>query len=213
MDVLIPLINGRGFYELRYALRSFEAHFKPDRILIVGGKPDWYKGEHLPFKDYGPIFKEKNIFDKTVAGAELLSGDFYFCNDDHFVMAPYWGLHHKGKMADNLRSRNRNGSYGRMMQNTIDIFGDHINNYDTHCPMVMNKAGLDKIKLDWSIHFGYGFKTSYVYSNGLDGDFYDDGKFNTIPREIKRPYFSTTESCTNLNYLQRLFPNKSKYEI
>jgi hypothetical protein len=212
MDVLIPLINGKGFYELRYALRSFEKWLNPERVLIVGGKPDWYTGEHLPHKDYEVMFKEKNIFDKTVAGAELLDGDFYFCNDDHFLLAPYQGLHHKGRMIDNLRIRNKNGSYGRMMQNTIDVFGD-VMNYDTHCPMVMNRGGLKAINLKWTVHHGYCFKTSYCASNNITGVFHEDHKFNTIPKTLNVPYFSTTESCNNLSVLPRLFPTKSKYEI
>ncbi len=212
MDVVIPLINQRNFFELKYAIRSFERWFNPERVVLVGGKPDWFTGEHIPFPDYNPLFKEKNIHDKTKAGAKLLGSPFLFCNDDHFVLAPYWGLHHKGKMNDCLKQRNRNGTYGRMMVNTMDIFGEDIFNYDTHCPMMMDLAGIENIKLDWSIHNGYCFKTSYAYSNGLTGEFYEDGKYNTIPGEIKRLYFSTTESCNNLHVLERIFPTKSKFE-
>jgi hypothetical protein len=78
--------------------------------------------------------------------------------------------------------------------------------------MVMNKAGIDNINLDWSIHNGYGFKTSYAYSNGITGTFYPDAKYHSIPVNIDRPYFSISESCSNLHRLKVLYPNKSKWE-
>lgn len=211
MDVVIPLTKCRDNFELRYALRSFDKWYSPDRVVLVGGCPEWFNGEHIEHDDYHALFKEKNIHDKVKKGAALLGGDFMMCNDDHFALAPYPGLHHKGKLKNTLKGRNLNGTYGRLLINTIEWFGD-VDNYDTHCPMVMNLAGILNIKVDWSIHNGFGFKTSYVYSNGLSGTYFEDAKYHTIPKTINRPYFSISESCSNLNYLSKLFPTKCKWE-
>ena len=215
MVVLIPLLNEsrNNYFELRYALRSFEKWLNPSSVLLVGGCPHWYKGDHIPHKDYYAPDKEKNIFDKLKAGAEVINGEFMFCNDDHFLLDRYQGLHHKGPMDYTVTTYRIDGSYRKTLNNTMDRFGDMIYDYGTHYPMKMNTNGVNRIKLDWTIQYGYEVKTSYCYTNHEFGIFFPDAKYNHIPKLIERPYFSTSDICDNMHKeLPKLFYNKSKWE-
>lgn len=211
MNLLIPLLN-RPSQELKYAIRSICLHNTIDRCLIVGGKPSWYIGEHLPHPDYhGYHLKEENIRDKTNAGAKTLNGEFLFANDDHFVTAPYPGVHNKGLLSYCLKDRQKNGSYTRMLLNTFHKFGD-IPNCDTHCPMIMNTDGVAKTMFEWPL-WGIGFKTTYAAMNDIASTFHEDNKLHEIPDMVPIPYFSTYADCKNLHRLAEIFPDKSIFEV
>ena len=216
MDVIIPLLNSSrdNYLELRYAIRSFQRWLNPDRVIIVGGKPSWFKGVHLQHEDYIAVFKERNIFDKLKLGAQHTTGDFYFCNDDHFLMAPYQGLHHKGYMYETKATKPLSGSYWQTLNNTqAALVGKSTLDYDTHYPILMNKDVLNSIDADWKVQYGYGVKTLYAYHQKERGEKHPDHKYNHIPSEIHSPYFSTSDICDNKAVmLPRLFPIKSNFE-
>lgn len=208
MTLIYPLLNTspNNYYELRYSIRSFCSVYPVTRVIIVGGLPYWFTGEHLPHKDYGPIRKEENIFHKVRAAGV----DGMFCNDDHFILQPI-ELHHKGLMKDNLAKRVPNQSYSRTMKNTINLLGEGIADYDTHQPMFVTAEGLKEVQDNWP-QWGYCFKTMYCYANRLQGSFYPDAKYQHLPNKIERPYFSTQDGCTGLEKLNSLFPNSSIFE-
>jgi hypothetical protein len=216
MVVIIPLLNGsrNNYFDLKHALRSFDKWLNPDRIILVGGKPDWFKGEHIPHPDYFPVHKEKNIFDKLKAGADVVNGEFMFCNDDHFLLAPYQGLLHKGRMDYNVTTYSDHGSYRKTLENTMTYFNRDIEDYGIHYPMLMTTEGVNKIQADWRVQYGYEVKTMYCYTNHEYGKFHPDLKLNHIPKEINRLFFSTSDICDNSHkVLPLLFPDKSKFEV
>lgn len=227
MNLLLPLLNHspNNYYELRFALRSLCIHNPIERCLVVGGKPNWYTGEHLPYKDYKPQLKEQNIRDKVNAGAQYLRltttdnnfirdinepTEFLFANDDHFVLAPYPGAHNKGLLSDCLKNRHPNGSVSHMLRNTLQYFGDVVNT-DTHCPLIMTAEGVERTMFDWP-DWGLGFKTAYCAVNKIDSVYHPDTKLNDLTVIPDVPYFSTADGCKNLERLFDLFPNKSIFE-
>lgn len=208
MNLLIPTRNKKDD-TLKFAIRSICEHNTIDRCLIVGFKPDWYLGEHLNFTDYIVQKKEENIRDKVYAGSKILS-EFLFANDDHFVLAPYPGVHNKGLLSETIKGRSSNGSYTICLQNTLKKYGD-VENVDTHCPMVMNREGVERTMFEWPV-YGYGFKTTYSQENGIESTYYPDNKVKTL-NDVSGPYFSTYHGCADLSKLNELFPNKSKFEV
>jgi hypothetical protein len=188
-----------------------------DDVILVGGCPSWFTGKHVAHDDVDSMYwKEKNIVDKVVAGMYHSSENFIFANDDHFIFAKYAGLHYKGTVKQTMGKKSPAGSYYKLLENTVKLFGADCLNYDTHCPMIMSRAGVKYMasKIDWNVKFGFGFKTSFVYSMGMQdiGTFYPDAKYQVIPEVINRPYISTEDGVRNLHVLAKYFPNKSRWE-
>ena len=67
MKLLIPYRRcPNNGLELRYAIRSMVRHFKPlSGVVLIGDKPNWYCGEHIPATDTGA--KEWNIVNKILS--------------------------------------------------------------------------------------------------------------------------------------------------
>lgn len=208
MNLIYPLLNTTrdNYRELKYSIRSICAQYEVSNVILVGGLPDWFHGEHIQHIDYGPTRKEENIFHKIKAAGV----DGMFCNDDHFLLNKL-SLHHKGLMRETAKLRNPQSSYGRTLKNTLDCLGYDINDYDTHCPMMVTVEGLAKVKEDWPV-WGYGFKTMYAYANGLQGIPYPDCKLQHIPDKIDREWFSTHDGVTGFEKVEKMFTEKSKFE-
>lgn len=174
--------------------------------MVVGGKPAWYTGTHIPHKDYGPIFKEANIRDKVLAAG--VTGEFMFVNDDHILLEPLTATYNKGLLSDCLKTRVGNGSYTRCLRNTLEHYGDVVNT-DTHCPMFMTGEGVKKTNFEWP-EFGIGFKTCYTVENGIDSEYMEDCKVDKLPSN--RPWFSMTDTF-RVKQLFGMFPYKCKFEL
>lgn len=213
MDVIIPVRNNPDNFTLRYAIRSICLYEQVDNVIIVGGKPAWFSGTHIPHEDYTLDRKEDNIRDKTFAGSKHTTGPFIFANDDHYLLAPLPPVtHNKGKLAECIKVRMPNGSYTRLLKNTFDIYGD-VDNVDTHCPMVMTPEGVERCMFDWP-QWGIGFKTTYAQENGVESVYHPDAKINDVLRAnlISSPYFSTAAGCRNLQHLKNIFPDPCRFE-
>ena len=210
MILVIPLLNNGHFDQLRFALRSITKHHSIERCILVGGKPAWYTGEHIPHKDYPHIHKEKNIRDKVLAAAATITGQFMFANDDHILLAPLTKTYNKGYIEPQLNQRIGNGSYTRCLRNTFARYGN-VPNVDTHCPMMMDAEQVQRTNFDWP-DFGIGFKTCYAQENNIESEYYPDCKVSTL-REVRgRLWFSITDNF-NLKELFAYFPEKSIFEV
>lgn len=77
--------------ELRWSLRSLEK-FCLDEVepVVVGRVPDWFLGDSLKADD-PTNRKNKNIMYKVAYGiqAGIVSGEFLFSSDDHFLVKHY----------------------------------------------------------------------------------------------------------------------------
>lgn len=207
MSVLvIPLRNDGRYDQLRFALRSITTHHNITRCILVGGKPSWYTGDHIPHKDYGPVFKEANIRDKVIAAN--VHGEFLFANDDHILLKPINEVYNKGLLSECLSKRVGNGSYTRCLRNTFEHYGD-VPNVDIHCPMWMTGEGVLKTAFDWP-QFGIGFKTCYAQENCVESEYMEDCKVSMLPSG--REWFSMTDQF-KVQELFGLFPQKSIFEV
>lgn len=214
--LVIPLKNDGNYNQLRYALRSITTqHPEIDNCILVGGKPTWYTGQHIAHKDYGPDYKEQNIRDKVIMATLALSlpiGNasipFLFANDDHILFTPIRSTWNKGLLADNLATRQGNGSYTRCLRNTLEYYGN-VPNVDCHCPMWMTGEGVQKTLFDWP-RFGIGFKTCYAQENFVTSEYMDDCKTDKMP--VSRQWFSMTDNFP-LQKLFELWPKKCIFEL
>ena len=208
MTVVIPLRNGDDGRYLRYALRSLAAQ-GITRCILVGGKPRWYTGEWIAHPDYTPERKEENIRDKVMAGARLVKGEFIFANDDHFLLSPLCSTWNKGLLSSTLKGRNPNGSYARLLVNTINRYGD-VMNVDTHCPMMMHTDGVERTMFEWP-KFGYGFKTTYCQENNIASEYCADMKLDKPAYLTGREWFSTSDIFP-VKALEKMLPVASLFE-
>ena len=206
MKIVIPIRNTGTYEKLRYALRSMLLVYPDATVLLVGGKPAWFHGEHLPHPDYHLHRKEENIRDKVIAGAP--DGDFLFANDDHILHAPITTTYDKGLLSDTMATRNKNGTYYRLLHNTLQRYGD-VPNVDTHSPMWMTGEGVRRTSFPWP-QFGIGFKTCYAQENGIASVTMPDCKVDHVP--VGRDWWSMTGGF-DVRLIKDIFPNKSKFEI
>lgn len=179
MILIIPLSNNGSYDDLRFALRSITTHHDVTECILVGGKPDWYTGTHIAHKDYSPVFKEANIRDKVLVGASTVEGEFMFANDDHILLQPLDATYNKGLLTECLKTRIGNGSYTRLLRNTLEHYGDVLN-VDCHVPMMMDATLVHKTNFQWP-DFGIGFKTCYAQENGIESEYYPDCKTDKMP--------------------------------
>lgn len=199
--------------ELKYALRSWEKFGKIERVIIIGEKPDWYAGDHLPWKHLLP--KTEDIFRKTQLAATLTE-NFIYANDDHILLEPlttlpyyYQGFIHEFKGGSD--------AFMRYVCNT-DRICPQGKYFDVHTPMV--------IESDIILSLPYVndtiMKSYYGYEIGAEGEPYKDCKINQHLRteEIEKrlvglPMFSFGDNGLNNDmrkYLMNNFPDKSKWE-
>jgi len=214
MTCIIPLINKGDTRELRYALRSLYHNGGITRCILVGGKPDWYIGDHIPHGDYRPEYKEQNIRDKVILGSNYVEGPFLMANDDHFVFKPITKVFNKGLLSDTLKTRSTHSSYAITIKNTINRFGD-VPDVDLHCPMWMDRSGLRAMTMEFADHgevwprFGLLFKTAYCQVNGIESEYMADYKTNRVENMENREWFST---MNYFNGLENIFPVPSCFE-
>lgn len=180
---------------------------------------------------------------KIACNSSSVSDIFLYMNDDHFLLNhahvetyPFFhggvefggkGQYHKTTVPDTKALLKNNG------------YPEPIYNYDVHTPILINKeAYLSTVgTLNWKKDFGYCVKTSYVYMTGAFayGVFFDDLKLHEAPRDVKeleaitkdRHIFSTGDKTFKmrqdetgkvipnsvLQFMERTYPRKSKYEI
>lgn len=198
--------------ELRYSIRSMVKYFTAlTDILLVGDKPDWYKGDHIPCED----IKDKpglSIAKKIIASG--INDDFLWCADDHFALKPFGAdlpnyYTKPGKQVDaSIRKM-----LSRCPQNWL--------NYIVHCPMIINGAKFREAMVETNGK-EYPIKTFYANWFSLQGTYLDDLKFRGIDKysDIKkriegRPFFATSESAMGVDMIkvmEELYPEASNHE-
>lgn len=257
-DVLIPLGQGSRHdnLELRYCLRSIEKHLTGvGNVWIVGERPEWLCNVvHVPCQDNPNNWNRAwNIWRKIMAGINaqtaqithdiilgqyhepvVLSDNFLFMNDDHFLLSNSWAdtfpCYHRGSI-DTLFMRDNIPQY-KQMYNTLEVLkkempGRQHNDFDVHCPMRMHKGLFKKVfeKFTKWPEYGYGIKSMYGnLSYEARTQEIDDLKFReplmaeSIYRVLEdRPWFSIGDRCLKSGDMKRvlseLYPNKSKWEL
>lgn len=224
-DIILPYRN-TGTQDIIYALRSYHRYLQGyGRLVIIGdAHPGITPDIYIPMTDLiGAKHKEWNMFWKTLVACEHddLTPDVWYTNDDFFLLqscdAATFPLHHKGPLVP----RGNNTPYAKTIRNTLRALGDDVVNYDTHAPMVINRAQFCDLEAAddgaWGKDYGLCMKTWYAYGAGITGTYYEDMKLvylHAAEELYGRQYFSTDDKAWRWcgPMMESLYPDKSKWE-
>lgn len=227
-DVLYVLANKskRGSdRELRLSLRSLQKNCKDlGRVFIVTDElPDWIQNvEHISKYDY--IYPEISVYDKVMEFVyRSRCSRFLFMNDDFYMMKPFearnYPLYYRGELVyiDNP------SRWQKVNNNTLDYLNKwkkEKHDYGVHCPILYDRLS---VRCDgWSseryIKSDSGILLRSIYGNSMPTGTkikVDDCKlWHGEPlRESQTGCISTAENAFSvLDEIEKLFPNKSKFE-
>lgn len=212
--------------ELRYSLRSVCQNIENPRVWVVGGKPDWYTGNHLKVKQSHT--KYQNVLNNlsAIVRSPEIPNDFVMMNDDFFIIKPIGKVetYHGGLLQDkvDLFSENLGSSfYIKLLKNThnrlVHLGIDNPLDYSIHVPMEFNKE-----KLSTVIKPKMSYRTLYGNIYGVGGVEINDVKkhrgqtmawANTDIQDL--PYLSTSDSSfaeVHKTILKDMFPEPCRFE-
>ncbi|MFZ3595038.1 hypothetical protein [Streptomyces sp. BH104] len=185
-DLVVPVRTGETNPQLRYALRSWEAHLPHDRVWIVGYRPPWLRNvEHIESSQHGSKYQNTTAAVRAACEHPGVAETFLLCNDDMFVMRPQ--LHgmpvlHRGPVADveELYVRRASGRYLDGMRATRQLLVDlgHADplSYELHVPMPVDKSGMLKaLDIGWHLDVVHK-RTLYGNLAALGGEQIEDVK-------------------------------------
>jgi hypothetical protein len=215
MRVIIPyrrdLNNGR---ELRYAIRSMYKYFTPiSGVLLIGDRPRWYKGDHLPVKHIS--HKESDIINKIL---QCPDEHFLFCMDDNFALQPFdetLPLMYEGP----LQGRKEKGKYKTRIDNVLSVYPDGYF-YDIHVPHIINRyAYHSSLPDDWRTreylckslygNFMRGYRLSASHAQVTD---YKISSKESLTVDTAQPFFSTIDYLAGKIKFEMLYPEPSPHE-
>ena len=146
--------------ELRYSIRSVVKNLPHDKIWVVGGKPNWYIGNHIPVSQNRSKYVNAKNNLRAICNSPEISESFILMNDDFYIINKIDTLPntHGGFLLDKIRNYKINNGldpnisvYGRMLIKTESLIYRKIKNkvinYELHVPMIMEKKKLSKIML------------------------------------------------------------------
>lgn len=217
--------------ELRYSIRSVVANGKPDKIWVVGGKPDWYSGNFIEVPQDKEKYENSRNNIKAIANSKDISNCFVLMNDDFFIISPinYIETYHGGTLSDKIgifELHSKNSFYTKLLLKTEKVLNkwgiyDPLD-YAIHVPMVMEKDKLKDI-INTKIE-GVSIRTLYGNKFNVGGEKIKDVKihansnirldsYDFIGKNF--PYISTNDDTFEAlydNLLNNMFKKKTKYE-
>jgi hypothetical protein len=215
--------------ELRYSLRSLHKNAPPGNVWVVGGKPDWYIGNHIPVTQNSSKYSNarKNLSmicqsNKISENIVLMNDDFYFIRKVRDIQYFHGGL--LETRVDNYEIMYPSGAYTRLLSSTFNHLADkgiaRPLDYELHIPMPMEKDKLRVVlrnrKMLWRSGYGNLFE--------VGGKEVEDVKVypeKTRPKSYdwtknRFPFLSTMDRSFEggvLAMLKKRFPHKSPYEL
>ena len=236
MDLVYICRDGEN-EELRYSIRSAVKNMPHHKIWVVGGKPDWYIGPHIPVKQLET--KYLNVGNNQIAAfsSELISENIVLMNDDFFVIKKIDEIktYHNGLIIDTIKSFRRSGvnsSYVRKLDHTRKVlrrkFGiQDALSYELHVPMPATKSRMREV-----IKLGVASRSAYGNVYNVGGEAMKDVKFYTGKimqhknyteileysgniEDLEYPYLSSSDASFPIlleKILKDLFPEPSPYE-
>lgn len=228
--------------EIRYCLRSVEKHLTGIRdVYIIGHKPKFLQNvKHVPMRDTSQ-WATVNIRKKLLAACDNpeVSENFLYMNDDHYLLEDYKKdvFYHQGPLIG-THNRSKNSIYRKIILNTMEVVGQYHNDFDIHTPVLINKHVFQKSmnQVSWDFNpnewnekwGGYLIKTTYIHSLFRDYPQFhsreaEDGKVRDPKADWAdiaylsqfTPVISSSDIVGKgmVKFLERMFPEKSKYEI
>lgn len=192
--------------ELRYSIRSVVHNFPKARIWVVGGKPAWYKGHHIPLDQSQNKYTNALNNVMAICNSKEISESFIFMNDDFFILKTFdlKDIFNGGLLSNKISKYTKNtpiSSYVRKLILTQDmlkseIIGDALD-YELHVPMLLEKNKLLVIikkypNLLWRSMYGNLHKLGGIEIK--DVKVYSDPLYSERSKEIdKDSIFASTE--------------------
>lgn len=221
---VIPL--GKGSHhndiELMFMLRGLHTHHPEASSVVIGEKPVWYKGHHIPFREDTTGCKENKIRLKVLHAASLFP-EFVFSNDDHFLLKPFSGENYCQETLRFFDQLYFGGPYKKVINKTAKITGMDFPYFDVHTPIIINSdLFLKYCSGEWDYHCSYLLKSFYAFHAGLTGTPFRDVKID-VPldtSEIKNKInghniFTTDEKGVTshlIRFWHQCYPVKSPWE-
>lgn len=225
MDIVYICREGDN-EELRYSIRSAVKNLPHDNLWVVGGKPDWYKGAHIPTLQDKTYFLNAKTNIRRVLHANQISDTFILMNDDFFIMDPVENLQYmySGLLLDKIKireSQNPGDLYTKMLLKTYSELyqRSHIKHpldYELHVPMIFEKEKLASVIGSQGL-----WRSMYGNIHGVGGEQFSDikiyNKDHVLSKnhiDINSPYLSTEDKVFNdhRDWFNEKFPEPSKYE-
>ena len=229
MDYVYITRNGDN-EELRYSLRSIAKNAPEGRVWLVGGKPDWFNGNHISVRDKASKFK--NIADclYTAASSDEISDDFILMNDDFFILEnianflPLYG----GTLASKIASYTSllgptaySGILGKAMKYIQSKGVEQPLDYDIHVPLQINKEKfLELVPRDTlAPRSVYGNLANVGGTEILDVKTYNNPRYRSKSYTYDKdnsPFISSNDDSFSILYdsiLAEMFPDPSPYEV
>ena len=225
----VYITRGGDNEELRYSLRSIAKNAPEGRVWLVGGKPDWFAGGHIPVRDTGGKFKNIAACLLAAASSEEISEDFVLMNDDFFILEnianflPLYGGTLASKIAaytDLLGPTAYSGLLGRAMKHMQSKGVSDPLDYDIHVPLPINKTKfLEVVPRDTlAPRSVYGNLANIGGSEIVDVKTYNNARYRSKSYTYDKdnsPFISTNDDSFAIlydNVLKEMFPEPSQYE-
>lgn len=191
--------------ELRYSLRTIHNLKEVENVYVIGGKPNWYKGEYIPVNSsnkYQHAITNLHVLTKT----HTISEEFILMNDDFFVIKPVDKLltYDEGLLLNKIIKYNKfnpNSKYTNWLKNTHLFLKDRLKaeplSFELHIPMKMTKTGLAealKYNILWRSYYGNMFTYDSVETQ--DVKIYRPGALDPNKYDYKNkdfPFISTED--------------------
>jgi len=168
-SVVYPYIHSKDFgHELKCSIRSVQKYADFDfDIWVIGEKPAWYKGNHIPFPK-----NESRVFDiarklKIILETSAISDDFVYMYDDVYFLQKTSLKRLKTVIAKEPKGVRIQGAASRgwkmLLESTYESLGsiEKLWNYETHLPRLLNKERLRVI------YESYNLRVSSLLFNTL----------------------------------------------
>ena len=227
MDIVYPVRPGELNEELRYSLRSLEAHYPAARtVWIVGYKPSWVTDVQFIDGNAGPT-SHANVYRNVLAAVSHpeVDDDVVVFNDDFFVMEPVTEIdtRYRSTLDEHLalpRLKNTN-SWWKQSLTTTKICMQAVGvanplSYELHVPMPCKK-GLMRETLERFIEVTPNnppqWRTLYGNLHVSAATKTPDAKVFR-PGRLPKPFLSTSDASWRQfrKPVTDLFPKPCRYE-
>lgn len=227
MDIVIPFKKEFESEELRYTLRSIEQNLTGyGQIFLIGDHPEWLTNVTvIEATDFH--VKQSSLCNKMMLAArdERVSEKFIRWDDDHFLLKPlnaqdikYWYSERLSDWEKRARS-----VYRDVIIRTKEENGDK-EYFDVHTPIIIEKEKFLSMQDIVDKKREVLIKSTYCYRAGVEGTDYKERDLKIDAPRVRweiaklihnRLFFSVGEHGMNRQMrivLEKLYPNKSKYE-
>lgn len=220
MDLVIPYkLNSSD--ELRYMLRTVEAHLQVEQVWLIGDRPGWIQNvNHIPHRQMGSMYLNgANILYNACLHPDI-SDDFIYTNDDIFILKTPKTLYYNRGTYEKVLETVYRTTHRRRMRMTYEflegVYKKPIN-YELHIPMIINKQKyLEATKY---IKDMYKYNKRSIYGNYVNygGKVIKDVKVPSVDKHAtSKTFVSTSELSFSDGRVGAMIKNKyylkSKYE-